>query len=225
MQSIGVCRKAACILLLGVWYKNIRYNIPIITLVRVWPDGLSPRENLSHPRACSGVTLLFSGRQTVGSHSNKGDNCTRSRLHIRSMFSVWYIIDIGARAIWYCVYKFMQIVLVLLCSFVFCFFFFFTVFYTKDDFFGKCTETHLQFELEGVGTKPGSLTSGAYFNPNDRVFCMFFVITCIPHLIFMYKFWLVLLSLSIITEKTFCQLAQHVSDLIVITCSNKIKLI
>ena len=70
----------------------------------------------------------------------------------------------------------------------FLFFFFFTVFYTKDEFFGKCTETHLQFELEGVGTKPGSLTSGAYFNPNDRVFCMFFVITCIPHLIFMYKF-------------------------------------
>ena len=55
-----------------------------------------------------------------------------------------------------------------------CFLFFvlfFTVFYTKDDFFGKCTETHLPFELEGVGTKPGSLTSGAYFNPSDRVFC------------------------------------------------------
>ena len=35
-------RKAAGILLLGVWCKNIRYNIPIITLVGVWPDGLSP---------------------------------------------------------------------------------------------------------------------------------------------------------------------------------------
>ena len=37
-------RKAAGILLLGVWCKNIRYNIPIITLVGVWPDGLSTRE-------------------------------------------------------------------------------------------------------------------------------------------------------------------------------------
>ena len=37
-------RKAAGILLLGVWCKNIRYYIPIITLVGVWPDGLSPRE-------------------------------------------------------------------------------------------------------------------------------------------------------------------------------------
>ena len=46
-------RKAAGILLLGVWCKNIRYNIPIITLVGVWLEG----------------------RQTVGSHSNKGDNC------------------------------------------------------------------------------------------------------------------------------------------------------
>ena len=35
-------RKASGILLLGVWCKNIRYNIPIITLVGVWPDGLSP---------------------------------------------------------------------------------------------------------------------------------------------------------------------------------------
>jgi hypothetical protein len=42
--ALGVCRKAAGILLLGVWCKNIRYNIPIITLVGVWPDGLSPRE-------------------------------------------------------------------------------------------------------------------------------------------------------------------------------------
>ena len=31
-------------------------------------------EKLGHPR----VTLLFSGRQTVGSHSNKGENCIRS---------------------------------------------------------------------------------------------------------------------------------------------------
>ena len=68
-------RKAAGILLLGVWCKNIRYNIPIINLVGVWPDSLSPLENLGHPRASPRVTLLFSGRQTVGSHSNKGDNC------------------------------------------------------------------------------------------------------------------------------------------------------
>jgi hypothetical protein len=64
-------RKSAGILLLGVWCKNIRYNIPIITLVGVWPDGLSPLEKLGHPR----VTLFFSRRHTVGSHSNKGDNC------------------------------------------------------------------------------------------------------------------------------------------------------
>ena len=70
-----VCRKAAGILLLGVWCKNIRYNIPIITLVGVWPDGLSPLEKLGHPRAIPRVTLLYSGRQTVGSHSNKVDNC------------------------------------------------------------------------------------------------------------------------------------------------------
>jgi hypothetical protein len=63
-------REAADILLLGVWCKNIRYNIPIITLVGVWPDSLSPLEKLSYPR----VTLLFSWRQTVGSYSNKGDN-------------------------------------------------------------------------------------------------------------------------------------------------------
>jgi hypothetical protein len=36
----------------------------------------SPLEMLGHPRASPRVTLLFSGRQTVGSHSNKGDNCT-----------------------------------------------------------------------------------------------------------------------------------------------------
>ena len=70
-------RKAAGILLLGVWCKNIRYNIPIITLVGVWPDGLSPLEKLGHPSASHRVTLLFSGRQTVGSHSNKEDNCIR----------------------------------------------------------------------------------------------------------------------------------------------------
>ena len=70
-------RKAAGILLLGVWCKNIRYNIPIITLVGVWPDGWSPFEKLGHPRASPRVTLLFSGRQTVGSQSNKGDNCIR----------------------------------------------------------------------------------------------------------------------------------------------------
>jgi hypothetical protein len=51
-------RKAAGILLLGVWCKNIWYNIPIIThtiiiLVGVWPDGLSPLEKL--------VTLTFRG--------------------------------------------------------------------------------------------------------------------------------------------------------------------
>ena len=71
-------RKAAGILLLGVWCKNIRYNIPIITLVGVWPDDLSPLEKLDHPQASPRLTLLFSGRQTVGSHSNKGDNCILS---------------------------------------------------------------------------------------------------------------------------------------------------
>ena len=54
-------RKAAGILLLGVWCKNIRYNIPIITLVGVWPGGLSPLEKLGQPRASPRVTLLFSG--------------------------------------------------------------------------------------------------------------------------------------------------------------------
>jgi hypothetical protein len=42
--------KTAGILLLGVWCKNIRYNIPIITHVGVWPGGLSPLEKLGHPR-------------------------------------------------------------------------------------------------------------------------------------------------------------------------------
>jgi hypothetical protein len=79
IQSLGVCRKAAGILLRGVWCKNIRYNIPIITLVVVWSDGLSPHEKLGHPRASPRVTFLFPGRQTVGSHSNKGDNCIRTR--------------------------------------------------------------------------------------------------------------------------------------------------
>jgi hypothetical protein len=92
-------RKAAGVLLLGAWCKNIQYDIPIITLVGVWPDGLSPLEKLGHPldltftnyhpcwsvtrqfvsprkvRSYPRVTLLFEGRQTVGSHSNKGDNC------------------------------------------------------------------------------------------------------------------------------------------------------
>jgi hypothetical protein len=142
-------RKAAGILLFGVWCKNIRYNIPIITLVGVcpdglshpealWcfkgkksntfhfstefvifhkreshniknefdsvnnvcvlplhlslldiyyqiiilvgvcPDGLSHPEKLGHPRASPRLTFLFSGRQTIRSHSNKGDNCIRS---------------------------------------------------------------------------------------------------------------------------------------------------
>ena len=39
------------------------------------PDGLSPLEKLGHTRAISRVTLLFSARQTIGSQSNKGDNC------------------------------------------------------------------------------------------------------------------------------------------------------
>jgi hypothetical protein len=50
IQSLGVCREAAGILLLGVCCKNIWYNIPLITLVGVWPDGLSPLEKLGHPR-------------------------------------------------------------------------------------------------------------------------------------------------------------------------------
>jgi hypothetical protein len=77
-------RKAAGILLLGVWCKNILYNIPIISLVGVWPDGLSPLEKLGYPRASPGVTILFSGRQTVRSHSNKGDNCIWSHSNIFS---------------------------------------------------------------------------------------------------------------------------------------------
>ena len=36
------------------------------------PTFVSPR---SHIRGSPRVTLLFSGRQTVGSHSNKGVNC------------------------------------------------------------------------------------------------------------------------------------------------------
>jgi hypothetical protein len=40
---------------------------------------LSPLEKLGHPGASPRVTLLFSGRQTVGSHSKKGDNCIGSR--------------------------------------------------------------------------------------------------------------------------------------------------
>ena len=39
-------RKAAGVLLLGAWCKNIQYDIPIITLVGVWPDSLSPLEKL-----------------------------------------------------------------------------------------------------------------------------------------------------------------------------------
>ena len=39
----------------------------------MWPDGVSPLEKWGQPR----VTLPFSGRQTVGSHSIKGDNCIR----------------------------------------------------------------------------------------------------------------------------------------------------
>ena len=41
-------------IVLGVWCKNIRYTIPIITLVGVWPDRLSPLEKLGRPR----VTLI-----------------------------------------------------------------------------------------------------------------------------------------------------------------------
>jgi hypothetical protein len=41
----------------------------------VWPDSLSSLEKLGYPRTSPRVTLLFSGRQTVGSHSNKGNNC------------------------------------------------------------------------------------------------------------------------------------------------------
>ena len=39
------------------------------------PTVCFPREKLGHPLASPQVTLLFPGRQTVGSHSNKGDNC------------------------------------------------------------------------------------------------------------------------------------------------------
>jgi hypothetical protein len=70
-------RKAAGILLLGVWCKNIQYNIPIITLVGVWPDSLSPLEKLGHPR----VTLLFSGRPAIGSHGKILVNCLLKRDH------------------------------------------------------------------------------------------------------------------------------------------------
>ena len=56
------------------------------------------------------------------------------------------------------------------CFFVFLFLFFFYSILGERLVFGKCTETHLQFELQGVGTNSGSLTSGAFFNPRDHVF-------------------------------------------------------
>ena len=82
IQSLGVCRKAACILLHGVWCKNTRNSIPINTLIGVSPDGLSPLEKVCYPRASPRVTLFFSGRQSVGSDSNKGDNCIISLVQL-----------------------------------------------------------------------------------------------------------------------------------------------
>jgi hypothetical protein len=48
---------------------------------------LSPLEKRGNPLASPRVTLLFEGRQTVGTHSNKGDNCILST-HLYSMMSV-----------------------------------------------------------------------------------------------------------------------------------------
>ena len=64
VSNYGICRKAAGILLV-----SDAKIFDIIYLVGVWPDGLSPLEKLGHPS--------LSGRKTVGSHSNKGDNCIR----------------------------------------------------------------------------------------------------------------------------------------------------
>jgi len=61
----------------------------------VWPDGLSPLEKLGHPRASPRVTLLFSGRQTVGSHPNKGDNCIISNRGHFFISIVMYLIHIS----------------------------------------------------------------------------------------------------------------------------------
>ena len=66
---IGYFRKATGILLQGVWCKNILYNIPIITLVGVWPNGLSSIEKLGHPWASPRVTLLFSATNYMYHHS------------------------------------------------------------------------------------------------------------------------------------------------------------
>jgi hypothetical protein len=59
------------IILWDIWVTNDHHYVPFVLI----PDGLSPLEQLGHPRASIWVTLLFSGRQTVELHSNKGDNC------------------------------------------------------------------------------------------------------------------------------------------------------
>ena len=52
------------------------------------PTVCSPRK-VSHPRASPQVTLLFFGRQTVGSHSNKGDNCI---IFVKILYIKMYLI-------------------------------------------------------------------------------------------------------------------------------------
>ena len=66
IQSLGVCRKAAGILLHGVWCKYTRNSIPIITLIGVSPDGLSPLEKVCHPRASLGWPYFSLGDKPSG---------------------------------------------------------------------------------------------------------------------------------------------------------------
>jgi hypothetical protein len=66
IQSLGVCRKAAGILLHGVWCKYTRNSIPIITLIGVSPDGLSPLEKVCHPRARLGWPYFSLGDKPSG---------------------------------------------------------------------------------------------------------------------------------------------------------------
>jgi hypothetical protein len=60
----------------------------------VWHDGLSPLEKLGHPRASPRVTLLFSGRKTVGSHSNKAHALVSRTTPFFSNFLFTYLFSI-----------------------------------------------------------------------------------------------------------------------------------
>ena len=79
-------RKAADILLLGVWCKNIRYTIPIIILVGVWPDGLSPLENVGHPRQALGWPYFSLGEKS------SGHTCTPTRVIIVYNYIAYVIV-------------------------------------------------------------------------------------------------------------------------------------